>query len=210
MSAPAEDAAGAGLPDEVLARIPIAKERARLKSEAASPSTVANALLDAAVRARTRPQRVVWLQRWGSAWVAPLAASAACRRGCSHCCHIPVSITSAEARVIGAATGKAVAAPAGLTCGDLDLSKVRPWEVQQRRFIGQPCPFLSGSECSIYDSRPFACRVHVSLDDDAFLCRLVPGLDVPAPYVNTTQVRGIFIGSQPGETLADLREFFPG
>jgi Fe-S-cluster containining protein len=199
-------AAAADLPPEVRTRIPLAIERARQKSAGARHSQTAHALLAAGGRARTRQQRVVWLQRWGSAWVAPLASQAACRRGCSHCCHIPVALTSAEAALIGASSGRPVATPTGLTCGDLDLPKVAAWEARQRRFVGLPCPFLQGDECGIYDRRPFSCRVHVSLDDDDLLCRLVPG---HAPYADTRQVQAIFMAAQRGETMADIREFFP-
>jgi hypothetical protein len=198
-------AAVADLPAEIQARIPIAMERAQQKSAGAKHSQAAHALLVAGGRARTRQQRVLWLQRWGSAWVAPLASEAACQRGCSHCCHIPVAITSAEAVLIGAASGRPVATPTGLTSGDLDSSKAAAWEERQRRFIGQRCPFLQGNN----ERRPFNCRIHVSLDDDDLLCRLLPGHDVPAPYADTRQVRAIFMAAQPGETMADIREFFP-
>jgi hypothetical protein len=53
------------------------------------------------------------------------------------------------------------------------------------------------------------CRVHVSLDDDDLLCRLVPGQDVPVPYADTRQVQAIFLAAQLGHTVADIREFFP-
>jgi hypothetical protein len=134
--------AAAGLPPEVQARIPVAMERARRKSTGASHTQAGPKLLAAAGRARTRQQRVIWLHRWASAWVEPLAAQAACKRGCSHCCHIPVGITSAEAHLIGKASARPVAEPLGLTCGELDLSKAERWQERQRRFIGQPCPFL--------------------------------------------------------------------
>jgi hypothetical protein len=202
-------AAAAVLPPEVRTRIPLAMERARLKTAGATHAHAGPALLAAAGRARTRQQRVIWLQRWASAWVEPLATQAACTRGCSHCCHIPVAITSTEAVLIGTASAKPVATPAGLSCGDLDFAKVSDWEAQQQRFVGQPCPFLRGNECSIYDRRPFRCRVHVSLDDDDLLCRLVGGQDVPVPYADTRQVLAIFMAAQPGETMADIREFFP-
>jgi hypothetical protein len=148
MSQPLDGDAMARLPAEVQARVPIAMERARQKSAGAAHSQAAHALLAAGGRARTQQQRVIWLQRWGSAWVAPLASLAACRRGCSHCCHIPVAITSAEAALIGASSGRPVATTTGLTCGDLDLSKAAAWEARQRRFVGLPCPFLQATSAA--------------------------------------------------------------
>lgn len=75
--------------------------------------------------------------------------------------------------------------------------------------MGLPCPFLRDSQCSAYEHRPFACRTHVTLDDDDLLCKLRPGQTVPMPYANTKRPWALFLGLQPGEILADIREFFP-
>src|SRR6266702_6011061 len=74
---------------------------------------------------------------------------AACKNGCAACCHMNVMISALEAKHIEAATGKPRMA----------LSESRTHDLAE--FSGQPCPFLKGSSCSIYDVRPFACRKHV-------------------------------------------------
>lgn len=99
------------LPDDVRTRIELAGARAAAQLADLPENPRAPQLLNAARGARSARQRVVWLQRWGSAWAEPLAQVAACRRGCSHCCSLPVAITSAEARLIGEAVGREPASP---------------------------------------------------------------------------------------------------
>lgn len=199
----------ADLPPEIRERFPIAMERASAKAAGAKPPKASVPLLTAAEKARTRAQRVIWLQRWASAWVQPLVDQAPCRAGCDHCCHIPVVITSAEARQLARATGRSLSAPAGIPCDSTDVAHAQDWQAQQEaRWVGTPCPFLKNSTCSVYEHRPFACRTHVTLDDDNLLCRLRPGQTVPMPYANTRRIWALFLGLQPGEILADVREFF--
>jgi hypothetical protein len=123
-----------------------------------------------------------------------------------------VHITSIEASLIAAATGR----PARPAAQALALNSIDPndpalierWEQSEREVIGTPCPFLAGSECSIYEHRPFACRTHLSLDDDDLLCRLVEGAEIPMPRLDTRLLVGLFLSAQPGALLADIREFF--
>ena len=77
------------------------------------------------------------------------------------------------------------------------------------RQFGEACPFLVDGSCSIYAHRPMACRTHLNLDDDDLLCRLVPGIKVPVPYADATQLKAFYLAAQPNAELADIREFFP-
>lgn len=128
----------------------------------------------------------------------------ACSRGCSHCCHIQVLIAEDEADVIGKRIGR------------------KPRKVPHRERIDtkafsfgyhNPCTFLVDGECSIYEHRPLACRIHYSLDIDALLCELGPGESPPVPYLNPhffmmpfLQMLGV---PHVVPTLGDIREFFP-
>ena len=204
-----------GLPElapDIRARLETMEARAAAKVARVQDSPLAPLLLSAARSARSVRTRVVWPQRWGSAWAQPLANVAACQRGCSHCCYLPVAITSAEAKLIGEAAGRR---PAGLkgapALKDLaaDPDFAQRHRDAERRVRGTACPFLHKGECTVYEHRPFACRTHLSLDDDDLLCRLVDGIDVPVPYANAAVVYGVFLAAQPNEQLADIREFFP-
>jgi Fe-S-cluster containining protein len=207
-------------PEHVRERLPKAFERAAAKVARAVADPAAAPLKAAALSARTARQRVVWLQRWGTAWAAPLAAQSACRRGCSHCCHVAVPVTSVEAALIGAATGRRAATPAQAialgalaTDGAAAERAAEVWGATERAAVGLPCPFLkpvgAGAECTIYAHRPFACRTHLSLDDDDLLCRLDEAHQVPVPRADTRLVVGYFLAAQPGAVLADIRQFFP-
>jgi hypothetical protein len=96
--------------------------------------------------------------------VAPLAA---CRQGCSHCCHIRVEMTQLEVEQLGQAIGRK------------PNTKLRYLPHEDGAFgYDTPCPFLMDRECSIYVHRPFACRKHHSLDADELFRRL----DMPPAF----------------------------
>lgn len=76
-------------------------------------------------------------------------------------------------------------------------------------FIPSPCPFLREGRCSVYETRPLACRTLLNLDDDDLLCRLVPGVEVPVPYAGAGEFKALYLLAQPNAELADIRDFFP-
>ena len=131
--------------------------------------------------------------------IQPLAA---CRRGCTHCCHIRVEMTALEAERLGEAIGRR------------PNTRHRYMPAEEGAYgYDTPCPFLAGGECSIYAHRPFACRKHHSLDVDAMFCRL----DVPAEFAESVpQIRPnaalLVWGSAvaPSMGVADIRDWFPG
>ena len=133
---------------------------------------------------------------------AVLAPMTPCRRGCSHCCNIPVIISQAEADEIGRAIGR----PARQVA-----VKQEDRETVARRWHGQPCPFLQDNACSIYAHRPMACRLHATLDVDDLMCDLsVPSSESMVPNIDLTHF-WLCVGIAGGTLrCGDLREFFPG
>jgi hypothetical protein len=209
---PHSDVDLSGLPPYVRERWPVAVDRAHRKAASAVPNPAAPQLVKAAQKASSATQRVVWLQRAASAWTQPLAPVAACRRGCAHCCHIPVTISSVEAEIIGRLVGVKPKRPEAA----LNLSAYASLEdalpavgAMRRHDAVSPCPFLAEGSCSIYAARPMTCRLLLNLDDDDLLCRLVPGQKVPVPYANSHQLGSLYLMAQPAADLADIRDFFP-
>jgi hypothetical protein len=200
------------LPENVRERWPLAVERAARKAASVVPNLYANKLLQVSQKAATASQRVMWLQRAASAWGRPLDAVAACRKGCAHCCHIPVTISSVEADLIGRHTGHEAKSPADVVRIDAlrdPASALPTLQAISNRRNGEACPFLVEQSCSIYEVRPMACRLLLNLDDDDLLCRLVDGVEIPVPYANSGQLKTLFLMAQASSQLADIRDFFP-
>jgi hypothetical protein len=127
----------------------------------------------------------------------------ACRRGCSHCCHIGVAVHPLEAEAIGKRIGRT----------PRENVNLRKNVAEGFAFgYGNPCTFLKDGECSIYAHRPLACRVQFSLDVDSLLCELRPPEVSPVPYLNPTDINFLLLQviEPTGEKcLADIREYFP-
>lgn len=77
-----------------------------------------------------------------------------CKKGCTSCCRIPVSIFDVEVEVIERGAGI--------------RRKKRLGE--PGNYHGLPCPFLTNNACSIYLYRPFVCRRHVTLTKTSHWC----------------------------------------
>jgi uncharacterized protein len=119
-----------------------------------------------------------------------------CARGCSHCCHTAVAISQAEAEVIGGEIGIAPAMPDERR-GD--------YNQYEKAFRGVPCTFLVGPECSIYESRPMACRLLYSLEANSGPCERMENVTKP----NTRPIEFMLVRASKDTVLADVREFFP-
>jgi Fe-S-cluster containining protein len=143
-------------------------------------------------------RRFVLLAERVSTAVTPFAA---CKNGCSHCCHIDVAMSEFEARQISKATGRELLVPPGDGSDDGAIEKYR----------GVPCPFLVGGACSIYEHRPIACRVHFNLADDESMCRLdVPSDESAVQYIN---LAGFWLANALAFGMhrqRDIRDFFGG
>lgn len=137
-----------------------------------------------------------------------ISPRAVCRSGCSHCCNIAVVITSAEASVIGKEIG---IAPIAAKKPKGSARKLRSHEKKLvERSFGVPCPFLKDDSCSIYDSRPIACRLHFNIGHSSFFCSteippeasVIPNLEIQSFWMGL-----MFALSEP--RYADIRDFFP-
>lgn len=95
----------------------------------------------------------------------------ACSKGCSSCCHIPVSISELEVLHIENQTG----IKAKITSSSQNIH-------------GQPCPFLRERACSIYEHRPLVCRKHVSLASTAYWCSIERSNELDQTMLNLTGV----------------------
>lgn len=130
----------------------------------------------------------------------------ACKRGCSHCCHVQVLITQDEADVIAKRIGRKARFFTGPSRGREDV-KTFDWGYHN------PCTFLVEGECSIYENRPLPCRTQYSLDVDALMCELTPPESKRVPYLNPHPFLMAFLQMlgvpQRAPKLADIREFFP-
>lgn len=210
MRSTANDEPAADIQATLDSRLLRATERAQrlLAQTPANPNT--NGLVRAAQRAPTVEQRVVWLRRAASAWALPMLQHAACATGCDHCCHIAVTLSDIEARVIGKAIGRSVRVPDDApTIVETENGAHVPGTPAPSAGYSDPCPFLQNHRCSIYEARPLACRAHLNLDQDDYLCRLRPDLDISVPYANATAIKSLYVAAQPNARWADIRAFFP-
>lgn len=138
------------------------------------------------------------------------APYAACKEGCSNCCHMRVLISQTEANAIGEAIGvKAAQLPLGTP-------------VKEEDDFGRntPCTFLSAGKCSIYANRPVQCRNYINIDVDPLLCsyenwnlakkRDPASVGIPmlgaAPIMSAYQM----VSNGKAEVYNDIRKFFPG
>jgi Fe-S-cluster containining protein len=124
----------------------------------------------------------------------------ACKKGCAACCHMNVSISDLEAKIIFQATGeRPVRLPSTI---DHDLAD----------FKGTPCPFLKNRECSIYADRPYACRKHVSFDLSDYWCHPERSHLQEMPFVQFRAADEAYFrltAHRSGGVFADIRDFFP-
>lgn len=142
-------------------------------------------MLGQAASAPTMTKKIFWMRSAAAAFTKRVEEDAACRRGCSHCCNIGVVLSKQEAQVIAREIGVKVNPRAGVDMkSSPDFNDENP-----RKMYGVPCVFLREGECSIYESRPLACRLHINMDDDDLLCRLVESVEKSprVPYLNNTE-----------------------
>jgi len=158
-----------------------------------------NALMNENASIRSRFAK---LNTMASEIATAISPHAACAPQCAQCCHISVALSALEAQRIASAYGLSIT-PAP---GDQDEA------VLQRTYFGEPCPFVHDNQCSIYEHRPLACRLHFSLDADAYFCQTdiapedsaVPNVDMRAFWLTYA-----VLSMNAGSTIGDIRQFFP-
>ena len=107
----------------------------------------------------------------------------ACKKGCSHCCHVWVSVAAPEALCIAKTVQQR--GPAVIEKVRLAHEQSKEYDFDARDEHPFPCPLLDGDVCSIYSDRPKVCRLAASAD--AELCARtyhnITNEDVPAPMM---------------------------
>ncbi|WAS95237.1 YkgJ family cysteine cluster protein [Nannocystis punicea] len=90
----------------------------------------------------------------------------ACKPGCNHCCHSPVGVVGAEAVLIAHVVARSFSAQdrLGLERRMAERKAALQSGDPQRGYL---CPLNVGGNCSVYEFRPFNCRMFHSFDADA-------------------------------------------
>jgi len=167
-------------------------------------------LLRQAGKATSGAKKVYWLRQAAEAMAEPVFALSACRTGCSHCCNITVPISRVEAEVIARETGARLNKNAGMKMGDESADLQAIVSDMSAIYYGMPCTFLNNGKCSIYESRPLACRLLLNMDDDDLLCIITPEAKVNVPRINTTEHELLGVAALGlNQTYDDIREWFP-
>lgn len=176
-----------------LRRANLATERLKKKQGAM------NALLRAGQASEVFADKLAALRELAAMLAQALHNLTPCDKGCSHCCWMPTMLTQAEADAIGAELGRAPVTPS------YTLHR-------NEHYTGVVCPFLKKGRCSIYASRPLACRFHYSMHKNELPCMIFPGEDIIVPHFNVAtfhKATVTVLGPKAGYELADLRDFFP-
>jgi Fe-S-cluster containining protein len=119
----------------------------------------------------------------------------ACKKGCNHCCYYKASITELEIQYIEKTT----------------VIKRLKNKLPKAEFHGIACPFLHNGSCSIYKSRPFVCRRHISTCETATWCHVDKCNTQSFPLLNFTEVDKSFhiIAAKIGQSEHnDIRQIF--
>jgi hypothetical protein len=146
--------------------------------------------------------RMRFLLKAADLWGTAYAPHAACKSGCSHCCHIPVALSRTEAQMIGEAIGVKPAEP----------TRYIALDGEGKYGYDHPCKFLDTvkGECRIYKHRPYSCRVQYNMDVTEALCRLRVGERVEVPYANNLSLAAVYATFALDDGgYAELGEFFP-
>jgi Fe-S-cluster containining protein len=150
------------------------------------------------------------LYRIADEMTAIAAPYAVCKKGCSACCHMATMVSEPEAEMMAADLRIKMRKPKEWPFFDartgLDHAK-RDEFAESFHDYNKPCPFLVNNACSIYESRPLACRVHLNLAANAEPCQM----DAPRETAMLDLRKLDDAYALIGRTfhLADIREYFP-
>lgn len=124
---------------------------------------------------------------------AKVRATVACHAGCGHCCSVPVDVQAHE--VFFAAEYIQVNFSPDDLAGVIERTAARRARVAgldsaERDRLRQPCALLRDGQCSIYQGRPEACRVHHTKDATVCAAHITnPDVDLEAVYIPTLRAR---------------------
>lgn len=168
--------------------------------------------LDGAVQAIARAnvthrKRYTMMRQLADRINAAVMPHSACGRGCDSCCHIAVEMSGWEAQQLAHELGLKVLDTVK-PGNEMDRIKAGNEEIHMKPF-GKACGFLKNGECSIFASRPLACRLHHSLNTDAQQCSpSIPPDESFVPSMNLGQFWMAYGLLSLGSGSGDISEFF--
>jgi len=174
----------------------------RLKSgidpESSDPEPIAamarqmHALLETAKRDKNIDPPARFLHAKADATLQSVPVRVDCKKGCSHCCHAWVSATIPEVLFLAKLIRKRAAATLSDNVHRAHAA-TRDYDFAAREKHPQACPMLDQDLCSVYESRPVACRFAASAD--ALKCfqalRQLSGGTIPTP-MRHLKGRGVY------------------
>ncbi|HHF0555863.1 TPA: YkgJ family cysteine cluster protein [Vibrio antiquarius] len=116
-----------------------------------------------------------------------------CKAGCSHCCHINVTVTSVEAKIIANHIGS-------------EVKTAKP--LYSSNYHGKPCLFLINNKCSIYEVRPYFCRSHVSLMSSNYWCNPALESEVEKHSIGYRESKRLYEFIADKTETRDIRDWF--
>jgi Fe-S-cluster containining protein len=127
-----------------------------------------------------------------------------CGQQCSHCCHMAVTILDEEAKRIAQFLDRRYVKQA--RCKGIMEVAVKGDSMVQK-YLRVPCPFLKEGKCSVYEVRPFACRLHHTVSPTNDCCDLKVLQVTPAVNLGFLEKTHAFILFN--QAFGDIRDYFP-
>lgn len=118
-----------------------------------------------------------------------------CKRKCSNCCWIPVSVTELD------------------ICFIERSLQIRRNESKLAILPEISCPFLVSGSCSIYRYRPFVCRKNVTFDASSKWCHAKVGANAAMPSLQFDRIERAYyhlVNRSGANKIHDIRTVFSG
>lgn len=134
-----------------------------------------------------------------------LLKSLDCKSGCTFCCHLYVEVTPLEAMAAWSALRDERFQPQRQAVIE-NAARAAGLPPDQRRAARIPCAMLVEGGCSIYETRPFACRGLYSTNARACEAALNTPVGMPLPQIRSPalpRVLAAVVGSGINAALAD-------
>jgi Fe-S-cluster containining protein len=116
-----------------------------------------------------------------------------CKKGCSYCCCIPISVTELDVYFIEKSL------------------RIKRNEIKLAILPETPCPFLVSNSCSIYRYRPFVCRKNVTFDNSSKWCHAKVGANAAMPTLQFNRIERAYhylVNISGANKVFDIREVF--
>lgn len=120
------------------------------------------------------PLKLKGLYKVAGEITALAAPFAACKSGCSACCHMATMVALPEAQLMAESIGVKMRMPVKWMPSPFDDDATEKRDEFAASFHDTPraCPFLIDRKCSIYEHRPLACRIHLNMAANAEPCQM--------------------------------------